>query len=172
MVELEEDHGQAWLVSGFDTPLGPFFVVHCEPTTVVAAEFGALPTGSSWFGRPLQATPPEAWLRSLVKEALSRTLTCPWRLLDPGLTPLQHQAINAALTIPFGTVAAYGDVATVMGHPRAARLVGQAMSRSPASLFIPTHRVVRADGRPAPCQRGGISARLRAYEGSVRARGR
>jgi len=46
------------------------------------------------------------------------------------------------------------------------------MSRSPASLLIPTHRVVRADGRPALPERGGMAERLRGYERAHRESGR
>src|SRR5262249_10150760 len=51
--------------------------------------------------------------------------------------------------VPRGRVVTYGQVATLLGYPRAARAVGQAMRHCPPSL--PWHRVVNA--------RGGISVR-------------
>lgn len=51
--------------------------------------------------------------------------------------------------IPRGRVATYGQLATLLGRPRAARAVGGALRRCPAGL--PWHRVVNA--------RGGISRR-------------
>ncbi|MGH7311468.1 MAG: MGMT family protein [Candidatus Rokuibacteriota bacterium] len=53
--------------------------------------------------------------------------------------------------IPRGRVATYGQLAALLGRPRAARAVGQAMRQCPADL--PWHRVVNA--------RGGISVRVR-----------
>ena len=57
--------------------------------------------------------------------------------------------------IPRGQVATYGQIAALLGYPRAARAVGQAMKHVPGHL--PWHRVVNA--------RGGIS--LRANVGAM-----
>jgi methylated-DNA-protein-cysteine methyltransferase related protein len=46
--------------------------------------------------------------------------------------------------VPAGCVVTYGQVATLVGAPRAARAVGQAMHRCPPG--IPWHRVVNAAG--------------------------
>ena len=46
--------------------------------------------------------------------------------------------------IPRGHVATYGQIAALLGYPRAARAVGQAMKEAPSDL--PWHRVVNAQG--------------------------
>jgi methylated-DNA-protein-cysteine methyltransferase related protein len=46
--------------------------------------------------------------------------------------------------IPRGRVATYGQIAALLGYPRAARAVGQAMKHVP--LHLPWHRVVNAQG--------------------------
>ena len=46
--------------------------------------------------------------------------------------------------IPKGRVATYGQIAALLGYPRAARAVGQAMKQVPA--HVPWHRVVNAHG--------------------------
>ena len=51
-------------------------------------------------------------------------------------------------SIPEGKVLSYGDIAKLIGHPRAARQVGMALRRG-LDGDIPWHRVVNA--------RGGIS---------------
>ncbi len=51
--------------------------------------------------------------------------------------------------VPAGRVVTYGQVAALVGAPRAARAVGQAMRRCPPG--VPWHRVVNG--------RGGISKR-------------
>jgi methylated-DNA-protein-cysteine methyltransferase-like protein len=50
--------------------------------------------------------------------------------------------------IPAGMVATYGQIAMMLGRPRAARMVGWAMHQAPAGL--PCHRVVKRDGQLAP----------------------
>jgi methylated-DNA-protein-cysteine methyltransferase-like protein len=54
------------------------------------------------------------------------------------------QVINQ---IPSGKVASYGQVATLAGLPRAARLVGHTLNRLPAGSKIPWHRVINSQGK-------------------------
>jgi O-6-methylguanine DNA methyltransferase len=49
------------------------------------------------------------------------------------------------LEIPRGQVWTYGELARHIGHPRAARAVGQACRANPLPLFIPCHRVTGAN---------------------------
>ena len=48
--------------------------------------------------------------------------------------------------IPRGWVATYGQVATMAGMPRRARLVGRVLQRLDPAIKIPWHRVVNAKG--------------------------
>lgn len=48
--------------------------------------------------------------------------------------------------IPQGKVASYGQLAILAGRPRAARVVGQLMSRHTEGRALPCHRVVKRDG--------------------------
>lgn len=57
--------------------------------------------------------------------------------------------------IPRGRVVSYGQIAWMLGEPRAARQVGWAMRRCPDAL--PWQRVVKADGTIV----GGSHAELR-----------
>lgn len=52
--------------------------------------------------------------------------------------------------IPVGCVATYGQIARLVGHPRAARQVGYAMARAPKEQCLPCHRVVNRLGELAP----------------------
>ncbi|MBQ9480653.1 MAG: MGMT family protein, partial [Clostridia bacterium] len=50
------------------------------------------------------------------------------------------QAIYEAVkSIPRGKVATYGQIAAMVGHPRAARLVGNALHANPEPGVIPCH---------------------------------
>lgn len=48
--------------------------------------------------------------------------------------------------IPKGKVATYGQIALLVGKPRAARVIGGLMSRCPESEKVPCHRVVKHKG--------------------------
>lgn len=49
--------------------------------------------------------------------------------------------------IPYGEQHTYGQVATDLGDPGAARAVGIACNRNPLPLLVPCHRVVGAGGK-------------------------
>jgi len=62
------------------------------------------------------------------------------------LPEFQRRVLLAALKIPHGQVTTYGELARRIGHPKAARAVGQALGHNPIPLVIPCHRVLGADG--------------------------
>lgn len=55
-----------------------------------------------------------------------------------------RRVLQATMAIPYGETATYGEVAAELGHPGAARAVGNALSRCPVTIVVPCHRVVRA----------------------------
>jgi len=61
-----------------------------------------------------------------------------------------EEIYKAVLKIPKGKVATYGQIAAIIGHPRAARQVGWALHVNPMPGVIPCHRVVNRFGRLAP----------------------
>ncbi|MFF2634347.1 methylated-DNA--[protein]-cysteine S-methyltransferase [Microbacterium sp. NPDC058021] len=65
-----------------------------------------------------------------------------WRLVE-GFT---REALQAVCEIPYAQTASYGEVAIAAQRPRAHRAVGTACARTPISIVVPAHRVVRADG--------------------------
>jgi methylated-DNA-[protein]-cysteine S-methyltransferase len=62
------------------------------------------------------------------------------------VAPFHVAVYRAAMAIPYGATAAYGDVAAEVGSPRAARAVGRAMAVCPLFPVVPCHRVIHADG--------------------------
>ena len=74
-----------------------------------------------------------------------------------GQPPRFHRLVYRVVRkVPRGKVVTYGQVAAILGHPRAARAVGQALRMLPASLHrvVPWHRVINAAGRLS--QRGDV----------------
>lgn len=48
--------------------------------------------------------------------------------------------------IPYGQTRSYGEIARIIGKPKASRAVGSANGRNPISIIVPCHRVIGADG--------------------------
>lgn len=62
-------------------------------------------------------------------------------------TPFQRDVWSAMAAIGFARTATYGELATALGRPAAARAVGAAVGRNPISIVLPCHRVVGSSGR-------------------------
>ena len=62
-----------------------------------------------------------------------------------GMTPFQKEVLALTVAIPFGEIRTYGQLATQLGSPNAARAVGAALAANPMPIVIPCHRVVGAD---------------------------
>jgi len=71
------------------------------------------------------------------------------------MNPFFKQVYEVVERIPYGKVISYGEIARLLGRPRAAREVGWAMSNCPEHL--PWQRVVMADGSIT----GGVFADIR-----------
>lgn len=89
--------------------------------------------------------------------------------LDLEGVPPFHQAVYEILrTIGPGQTIGYGELATRLGRPGAARAVGGAVARNPLIIVVPCHRVLAAGGRPGGFSAPGgtaTKARLLALEG-------
>jgi AraC family transcriptional regulator of adaptative response/methylated-DNA-[protein]-cysteine methyltransferase len=66
--------------------------------------------------------------------------------LDVQATAFQGQVWQALQAIPAGSTRTYSQLAEAIGHPKAARAVGNACANNPVSLVIPCHRAIREDG--------------------------
>lgn len=60
------------------------------------------------------------------------------------MNPFFEQVYAVVESIPYGKTVSYGQIARILGRPRAAREVGRAMRCCPEHL--PWQRVVMADG--------------------------
>ncbi|MDO5055376.1 methylated-DNA--[protein]-cysteine S-methyltransferase [Pasteurella oralis] len=62
--------------------------------------------------------------------------------LAPQGTDFQQQIWQALQQIPYGQTSTYGELAQLIGNPKAMRAVGGAVGRNPISIIIPCHRVL------------------------------
>jgi AraC family transcriptional regulator of adaptative response/methylated-DNA-[protein]-cysteine methyltransferase len=76
----------------------------------------------------------------------------PMRHMTPVMGPVAVSMRNRLAiwdhlrTIPEGQTAHYGDIATAIGKPTAARAVARACATNPVALVVPCHRVVPKTG--------------------------
>jgi methylated-DNA-[protein]-cysteine S-methyltransferase len=98
------------------------------------------------FGGPLEPDPDALapFARQLDEYLAGRRRSFNPELDLTGLAPFDRAVYRAARAIPYGATATYGELAARIGHPRAARAVGNAMARCPLFPIVPCHRVVRA----------------------------
>jgi methylated-DNA-[protein]-cysteine S-methyltransferase len=65
--------------------------------------------------------------------------------------------------IPYGEMLTYGEIATALGDPGAARAVGTACNHNPVPVIVPCHRVVGAGGKMVGFG-GGLDRKRRLLE--------
>lgn len=94
------------------------------------------------------ATANEPWLKEILSRvegrAPSRDLP-----LDVQATAFQRRVWQELQKIPLGTTRTYTQVARALGKPNSVRAVARACATNPASIVVPCHRVIRADGELA-----------------------
>ncbi|QEL20796.1 methylated-DNA--[protein]-cysteine S-methyltransferase [Limnoglobus roseus] len=73
-------------------------------------------------------------------------------------TPFQQQVWRALLAIPFGETRSYGDLARLLGRPKAVRAVGAANGKNPIAIIGPCHRVIGSSGKLTGYA-GGLAAK-------------
>lgn len=61
-------------------------------------------------------------------------------------TDFEIRVWETLLKIPVGKASTYGDIATAIGSPKAARAVGAAVGKNPISFVVPCHRVLGKSG--------------------------
>lgn len=85
--------------------------------------------------------------------------------LDLGhVSDFGRSVLEVVSAIPYGTLRSYKWVADRIGHPRATRPVGQALSRNPVPIVVPCHRVVNSDGTLGGYSGGGTDMKRRLIE--------
>jgi methylated-DNA-[protein]-cysteine S-methyltransferase len=61
-------------------------------------------------------------------------------------TEFQRAVWQQLRAIPYGETRTYGQIAALLGNPKAVRAVGLANGRNPLSIVVPCHRVIGASG--------------------------
>ena len=129
-----------------DTPLGPMTLA-ATAQGLAGAWFDGQAHHPGTLAAPVDAT--QRWL-SLARRELDayfdgrlHEFTLP---LDAQGTEFQRAVWHALRGIARGSLHTYGEIASGLGRPGAARAVGAAVGRNPISIIVPCHRVVGRDG--------------------------
>jgi len=142
------------MLDSLDSPLGELLLaVRADDARVCVLEFA---DGRARVRRALHARFPDAELvptddpcgyaervRAYFAGELDALAALP---VAAGGTPFQERVWAALRDIRAGSTRSYGQIAHVIGSPRAVRAVGLANGRNPIAIAVPCHRVIGADG--------------------------
>jgi methylated-DNA-[protein]-cysteine S-methyltransferase len=67
--------------------------------------------------------------------------------LRPAGTAFFRAVWDELARVPYGGLSTYGELASRLGNPGAARAVGMALNRNPIAIIIPCHRVIGSNAR-------------------------
>ena len=71
------------------------------------------------------------------------TFDLPYKL---EVSSFMNACYSELLKVQYGSTTTYGNIATTLGKPNAARAVGNTMNKNPLPIIIPCHRVIGVDG--------------------------
>ena len=136
-----------------DTPVGPLLLA-ATPAGLVRVAFEVegfdhvLETLATRLSpRVLRAPDRLAAAAREIEEYFAGTRTGFDLPLDFSLSSGFRQLVQRHLTeIPYGRTESYGEVASLVGNPRAVRAVGSACATNPLPVVVPCHRVLRTGG--------------------------
>ncbi len=87
------------------------------------------------------------------------------KLRLPQLSAFEIKVLQELIKVPYGQTISYQELAQKLKSPRAARAVGNALSRNPFLIFYPCHRIIRNNGNPGGFAGGTeLKSKLLAWE--------
>ncbi len=154
-----------------ETPVGQLWVGYDERGVCLAmlgeSEQAFVERAMDSLGRVAMRDPePPADLVAAIGDRVEKDTPIGFNL--ERFTPFQRAVLETVAAIPRGEVRSYGEVALEVGHPGAARAVGEVMRTNRIPVLIPCHRVIRSGGdigryTPDPA----IKRRLLRLEGAL-----
>ncbi len=139
--------------STLDSPIGPVEILSTD-LGLAAVELGKGSRGKleKWAGRIFPGVERSAAgkLHRVFEDELREYFEGRRKVFDLTLdlrgSEFQKAVWVEVARIPFGQTATYGEVAHLVGRPKASRAVGAANGANPIPIIIPCHRVIGANG--------------------------
>jgi methylated-DNA-[protein]-cysteine S-methyltransferase len=128
----------------YDSDIGPIEIRGTEEG-ITALNFTDRPAPS----QPADSTAAEACLQDCLKqiEEYFRGMRKEFSVrLKVSGTDFQKSVWKELMKIPYGQTSSYGEIAGLLGNPKAVRAVGGAVGSNPVSIIIPCHRVLGSGG--------------------------
>jgi methylated-DNA-[protein]-cysteine S-methyltransferase len=129
-----------WTV--IDSPLGDLALA-VDDDGLCGVRFGPVGTGPRPPGDPRLESAAKEFGAYFAGELTSFTVP----LSVPAGSRFERAVWARLSRIPYGEMQTYGEVATLVGDPGAARAVGVACNRNPLPIVVPCHRVVGAGSK-------------------------
>lgn len=135
-----------------DTPFGAAVVAHtargiCHLAFVANEAVEAIQRGLQQRWPAADLLRDDSSARELLQRVFARNPNAAKGLsLWVSGTNFQVQVWRALMRVPSAGLLSYGQLAALVGKPRAARAVGTAMAGNPVAYLIPCHRVLRESG--------------------------
>jgi methylated-DNA-[protein]-cysteine S-methyltransferase len=130
----------------FSTPFGEYSISVNESGAVTGMTTGGVKRLQS-KGRKLEHNPKAvAKARREVEEFFEGNRQDFTVEIAPEGTEFQKRVWSALCQIPYGKTWSYGQLAAVVGNPKASRAVGAANGANPICVIVPCHRCIGADG--------------------------
>jgi O-6-methylguanine DNA methyltransferase len=162
--------------STISSPIGPLRILSTrEGLAAILFGKGARRKPENWIRRvfPGSKVEPAGRVHRIFAKQIGEYFEGCRRVFDLDLdlrgTDFQKKVWSEVARVPYGRTVSYGDIAHVMGKPKAARAVGAANGANPIPIVIPCHRIVGADGSLTGYG-GGLKRKrwLLAHEGILR----
>lgn len=132
------------------TPDGEFIARYSE-FGLVGVEFPAKQTRSTAPPKATSSAPIRRWhnaTTAAIKATLAGRAVKELPPLDFSAgTEFQRAVWQAMQKIPAGQTRSYGEIARLIGRPKAVRAVGGACGANPIPVLVPCHRVLAANGK-------------------------
>jgi methylated-DNA-[protein]-cysteine S-methyltransferase len=122
-----------------ETPVGPLYVLF-RGGALLGVSINERPAGMKRSKAPAQI---REELRAYFQGELKK-FTLPFAFT--GGTGFEQKVWLALSDIPYGETRSYKWLSGHIGHPKAARAVGQALSKNPLPIVLPCHRIIESDG--------------------------
>jgi methylated-DNA-[protein]-cysteine S-methyltransferase len=136
-------------VDHLETPIGTLALVVDEAGRLHAVGFtdGHARMQTAMDGRELRPAKNPGGLTAALSAYFDGELTAIDRLpvVFEG-TEFQRSVWRGLLEIPCGETRSYGELARVIGRPKAVRAVGLANGSNPIAIVVPCHRVIGSNG--------------------------